>query len=114
MGSWIITNPLTAAAIGFAAMAALLVLWFLVRRPMLTRATKLVLLLGIGAFPLGTAATGNISGYEATKARSFCGSCHVMTPYSNDSEKPLSTTPAARHARNEMFGDENCYACHAT
>lgn len=113
MGSWILHNPLTAAAIGFASMSALLVLWFLVRRPTLTRATKLALLLGIGAFPLGTAATGNVSGYEATKQRTFCGSCHVMTPYKDDAENPNSKSLAARHARNAMFGEENCYACHA-
>ena len=114
METWIYNNPLPSIAIACAALSALLMLWFLIRRPTLTNATKLVLLAGIGVLPLGTAATGNVSGYEATKTRRFCGSCHVMTPYSNDSENPLSTTLAARHARNEMFGDENCYACHAT
>jgi cytochrome c-type protein NapC len=113
METWIIHNPLAAAAIFCAAVSALLVLWFLIRRPTLTNATKLLLLAGIGVFPLGTAATGNVSGYEATKTRRFCGSCHVMTPYSNDSENLASTTLAARHARNALFGDENCYACHA-
>jgi cytochrome c-type protein NapC len=94
-------------------MSALLMLWFLVRRPTLTRATKLVLLLGIGALPLTTATTGNVAGFEGTKDRKFCGSCHVMEPWAEDSDNPASTTLAARHARNAMFGDENCYACHA-
>src|SRR5262249_43932959 len=84
-----------------------------VRRPQLTRATKIVLLLGIGLLPLTTATTGNVAGFEATKSRVFCGSCHVMTPYRNDSDDPHSTTLAARHGRNAMCGDENCYACHA-
>jgi cytochrome c-type protein NapC len=70
-------------------------------------------LLGIGVFPIATAGTGNVAGYHATKATNFCGSCHVMTPYSDDSEDAASTTLAARHARNALFGDENCYACHA-
>lgn len=35
-----------------------------------------------------------------------------MGPYEKDSEDPLSTTLAARHARNETFGDHNCYECH--
>jgi cytochrome c-type protein NapC len=113
MVSWIFNNPLTAAALTFASISTLLVVWFLLWRPTLTQPTKIVLLLGIGVLPLATAASGNVSGYEATKQRSFCGSCHVMTPYQNDSEDPHSTTLAARHARNALFGDENCYACHA-
>jgi cytochrome c-type protein NapC len=107
------SNPLIAIALGCAGVAALLMLWYLIRRPSLTSATKLVLLLGIGALPIATAMTGNVAGYEATKSRRFCGSCHVMTPYRADSEDPRSTTLAARHARNALFGHDNCYACHA-
>lgn len=113
MVSWIIAKPFLAAALVCAAGATLLVLWFLLRRPPLNRATKLVLLAGIGVLPLATASTGNIAGYEATKARQFCGSCHVMTPYQIDSENPQSTSLASRHARNDLFGHDNCYACHA-
>lgn len=113
MVSWIIANPFLAAALLCGASAAVLALWFLVRRPPLTRTTKLVLFAAIGVLPLATAGTGNVAGYEATKARRFCGSCHVMTPYQADSEDPRSATLAARHARNALFGDDNCYACHA-
>jgi len=113
MVSWIFTNPLLAVALACAAASAVLVVWYLLRRPQLTHATKLVLLAGIGILPLATATTGNVAGFEATKTRRFCGSCHVMTPYGNDSNDPHSTTLAARHARNGLFGDENCYACHA-
>lgn len=113
MASWISSNIIALVACSCAGLAALVGLWYLVRRPQLTRGTKIALLFAIGIFPIGAAATGNISGYEATKQRSFCGSCHVMTPYSADSENPASTTLAARHARNGLFGDENCYACHA-
>jgi len=113
MASWIFDNPLLAAAIGCAATSVALMLWYLVRRPALSHATKIVLLFGIGVLPIATATTGNVAGFEATKARSFCGSCHVMTPYSADSSDPHSTTLAARHARNADFGDDNCYACHA-
>ena len=113
MVTWIFDNPVIAAALGCAGMSAVLVLWFLVRRPVLTRATKIALLLGIGVLPLATAATGNVAGFEATKTRQFCGSCHVMTPYGADSDDAHSTTLAARHARNAMFGDDNCYGCHA-
>jgi cytochrome c-type protein NapC len=102
-----------AVALACAGASALLVLWFLLRRPQLTHATKLLLLAGIGVLPLATAMTGNVAGFEATKTRRFCSSCHVMTPYGNDSNDVHSTTLASRHARNAMFGDENCYACHA-
>jgi nitrate/TMAO reductase-like tetraheme cytochrome c subunit len=113
MVSWIISNPFPSVALACGAGSALLVLWFLLRRPALTRTTKIVLLGAIGVLPLATASTGNVAGFEATKARRFCGSCHVMTPYKNDSEDPRSTALAARHARNALFGEENCYACHA-
>ena len=106
-------EPLTWTALGFAAGSAVLVLWYLLRRPLLTRSTKIVLLFGVGLLPIGTAMTGNYAGFEATKERHFCGSCHVMTPYANDSADPKSETLAARHGRNAMFGHENCYACHA-
>jgi nitrate/TMAO reductase-like tetraheme cytochrome c subunit len=105
-------GPLGMVAIGCAAMAAVILLWYLVRRPSLSPTTKLLLLLGLGVLPLGTAGTGNVIGFEASKARDFCGSCHVMTPYASDSVDPASTSLAARHARNRYFGEENCYACH--
>ena len=107
------SNPLIAVALGAAALSALLMILYLIRRPTLTNATKLMLLVAIGVLPLTTATTGNVAGYEATKSRRFCGSCHVMTPYQSDSESPLSTSLAARHSRNAMFGEDNCYACHA-
>ena len=108
------SDPFLWLALGCAAIATVLLLWFLVRRPALTRATKLVLLLAIGLFPLATAGTGNVAGYHATKTTKFCSTgCHVMTPYGNDSLDPKSESLAARHARNEAFGKENCYACHA-
>lgn len=113
MVTWIINNLLLAAALACAGASALLMVWFLIRRPTLSRATKIVLLLGIGVLPLSTATTGSVSGFEATKTRRFCGSCHVMTPYGADSDDLHSTTLAARHARNGLFGDENCYGCHA-
>jgi len=106
-------DPIAWTALGSAALSALLLLWYLIRRPPLERATKVVLLLAIGVFPIMTASTGNLAGYEATKTRRFCGSCHVMTPYATDSEDPTSTSLAASHARNRAFGHENCYACHA-
>ncbi len=106
------SSPLTWVALGNAAIAALILLWYLVRRPPLGRGTKFALLAGLGVFPIATAATGNVAGYEATKQRTFCGACHVMGPWARDSEDPDSKSLAARHARNPTFGEENCYRCH--
>lgn len=107
------SNPLAMIAIGAAALAATILLWFLIARPALTRLTRVVLLVGIGVLPLATAASGNLNGYFATKSRRFCGGCHVMGPYAEDSENLKSTTLAARHARNPHLGEDNCYYCHA-
>jgi hypothetical protein len=86
---------------------------FLVLRPRINHAAKVWLLLGLGVLPISTAATGNIEGYETTKKRAFCGSCHVMGRHQADAEDPKSQSLAARHARNKMFGEDNCYMCHA-
>ncbi|HEX3761034.1 MAG TPA: NapC/NirT family cytochrome c [Kofleriaceae bacterium] len=107
------TVPYTVFALGCAGLAAVLLLWYLIARPRLGRATKIVLLLGIGVLPLGTAANGNVAGFNATKTRTFCSACHVMTPFGDDAASPGSTSLAARHARNEEFGGEACYTCHA-
>ena len=45
-------EPLTWTALGFAAGSAVLVLWYLLRRPLLTRSTKIVLLFGVGLLPI--------------------------------------------------------------
>lgn len=107
------TDPFIAFALGCAVLATALLAWYVAKRRPLTRTIKIVLLFGIGILPLSTAMTGNIAGYHATKATTFCSSCHVMTPYGEDSWDPNSPSLAAQHARNEAFGHENCYACHA-
>jgi len=113
MATSISTEPYVLVAVGAAALSALLILWHLIRQPALTRWTKVLLLFGIGLLPLVTAGTGNVAGYEATKARTFCGSCHVMTPYLDDALSPISRSLASRHNFNEQFGPESCYVCHA-
>jgi cytochrome c-type protein NapC len=105
--------PIDDLALVCAAAAALILLGYLVRRPALTGAVKVWLLLGLGLLPIAAATAGNIEGFTATKKRAFCGSCHVMGPHAADSEDLKSTSLAARHARNALFGDENCYVCHA-
>ena len=46
-------------ALAGAALSALVILWFLIARPQITRTTKIALLFGIGVFPLMTAGSGN-------------------------------------------------------
>jgi nitrate/TMAO reductase-like tetraheme cytochrome c subunit len=100
-------------AIAGAILSAVVIIWYLVARPALTRTTKIALLFGIGVFPIATAGSGNYAGLEATKMVRFCGSCHVMTPYANDARDPASTSLAAIHTRNAEFGEHSCYTCHA-
>lgn len=107
------SNPLAFAAVACAVLAAAILIWFLAARPALVPAVKLVLLMGIGVLPIGAALAGNIVGYEKTQERQFCGSCHVMTPYVEDSNDRNSKTLASLHARSPWFGDRNCYTCHS-
>jgi cytochrome c-type protein NapC len=106
-------SPITLAAFACAGLACTILTWFLIRRPPLDRHTKTLLFLGLGVFPLGAAGAANVQGYEATTKRQFCGSCHVMTPYANDSGNKASIGLASRHGRNDLFGESNCYTCHA-
>jgi nitrate/TMAO reductase-like tetraheme cytochrome c subunit len=109
----LIQSPLAVIGLVAGAIAATIIVVYLIRRPPLDRATKLWLLCGVGVFPLVTAFAGNLEGYEATKKRRFCGSCHVMERHVSDSDSMTSLSLASRHARNKLFGDENCYVCHA-
>src|SRR5580658_640520 len=107
------SSPLAEIALVCAGVSALILLGYLFRRPSLGHATKVWLLLGLGVFPLGAAGAGNIEGFEATKNREFCGSCHVMRPHADDARDLNSLSLSSRHARNKLFGEESCYGCHA-
>ncbi len=100
-------------ALACAASAIVILLVFLWKRPHFTAFVKLWLLLGLGVFPIAAAGFGNVEGFHATKQRQFCGSCHVMTPHLEDATNRASTSLAARHSRNKLFGEESCYTCHA-
>lgn len=104
---------LKAMALVASVISILILVWYLVRRPPLGRMTKVMLLFGLGIMPLGVALTGNIAGFEYTLKRDFCGSCHVMLPYTEDAADPQSNSLAAIHSRNRSFGGESCYTCHA-
>jgi cytochrome c-type protein NapC len=106
-------SPFSVFALACAALAAVILVTYLVKRPLLTGSTKGWLFFGLGVFPIGAAMSGNIQGYETTKQRAFCASCHVMSPQTSDSDDPAGTSLSSRHARNALFGAENCYVCHA-
>jgi len=106
-------NVLSVLTVAAASVAAVILLAFLVRRPLLDHASKLWLLVGLGVLPITAALGANVQGYKATQHRAFCGSCHVMIPHAKDSEDPTSTSLAAIHARNAHFGKDSCYTCHA-
>lgn len=99
-------------SIASAALAAVILLTYLVRRPPLVATTKLWLLMGIGLLPIASAGSANVAGFEATQSRTFCGSCHVMKSHATDSNDAQSTSLSAIHARNQYFGQDNCYTCH--
>lgn len=106
-------NILSTSALACAALAAVVLIAYLIRRPPLTAATRLWLFLGLGPLPIAAAIAGNVANLEVTKERHFCGSCHVMEPYIEDVSNPESKRLAAVHSRNEWFGHQSCYVCHA-
>lgn len=106
------SRVLALATVLLAAAAASILLIFLVRRPALIGATKVWLLFGIGVLPIAAAFTGNVAGFEVSKRREFCASCHPMLPYTRDAADTASTTLASLHSRNRHMGEESCYTCH--
>lgn len=100
-------------ALAAAGLSAVIILTFLVRRPVLDIRAKLWLLLGLGALPIITGGASTAAGTERTTERAFCGSCHVMQAHFQDASDPKSQSLAARHSRNPYFGNHSCYTCHA-
>lgn len=107
-GSW-----LGFVALGSAACATAILLYYLLKKPALDLHVKLWLFLGLGVLPALTAATSSVAGMERTTAREFCGSCHVMGAHYEDASDPQAQSLAARHSRNPSFGEQSCYVCHA-
>lgn len=96
----------------FAAIAATMIISYLLARPPFGGSTKLWLLAALGVFPIAAAGTGNLAGFKASKTVDFCASCHLMSPYVNDARDPESKSLAARHTRIPRFGGDSCYTCH--
>jgi cytochrome c-type protein NapC len=107
-GPWLGYVALVSAAI-----AAAILLHFLIKKPKLDLGRKLALFLGLGVFPAVCAATSTVAGMEQTTHREFCGSCHTMDEHFDNATDPHAQSLAARHTRNPFFGEESCYVCHA-
>jgi cytochrome c-type protein NapC len=100
-------------ALACSGVASIILIVYLIKRPVFSLGTKLWLFFGLGILPIGTAFAGNAAGMEASKQVTFCSSCHVMLAHSGDALDPKSQSLAARHSRNPLFGHESCYVCHA-
>ncbi len=100
-------------ALGCAAIAAAILIGFLLKRPVLDLRVKLALFLGLGVFPGIAAAASTVAGMERTTHREFCGSCHAMDAHFQAAVDPKRQSLAARHSRNPFFGEHSCYVCHA-
>lgn len=101
------------AALVSSALAAALLVLFLVRRPTLTAGVRFQLLFGLGVFPIAAAGTSTALGLQRTTERGFCGTCHVMSRHLEDAVDPDSLSLASRHARNAFIGGSACYVCHS-
>lgn len=93
------------------ALALLALFWW--KKPDLDLKWRLVLFAAIAVLPTAAAGTSTVQGVERTTQRDFCGSCHVMEAHYNDAIEPESQSLAARHTRNQLFGEQSCYKCHA-
>lgn len=105
-------NYLVLLTLCLAGAAATIQAAYLVFRPKFHLSTKVWLLLGLGILPIGTALTGNLANFTAMKQRTFCGSCHEMTPYALGVQDVSSMSLSSIHSRNREFGSESCYSCH--
>ncbi|MEQ9317949.1 MAG: NapC/NirT family cytochrome c [Polyangiaceae bacterium] len=106
-------SPLGAVCLICAIVAIAILGRYLLKKPPLDFRWRMILLLGLGGFPAGSAITSTVDGMERTTEREFCGSCHTMDPYIFDVNDAASQSLAARHGRNPFFGERNCYVCHA-
>lgn len=106
-------NWLGFVILGSSAVAAAILVWYLIKRPRLDLRVKLLLLLGLGIFPALAAASSTVSSMEATTHAEFCGSCHVMDSHFQSAIDPKDQSLAAKHSRNPFFGERSCYVCHA-
>lgn len=96
-----------------AAIAAGILIVYWVKQPRLDLTWRLLLFGAIALLPTVAAGTSTTQAMGDTSTVQFCGSCHVMDAHHDDAIDPLSMSLAARHTRNDAFGEHSCYNCHA-
>lgn len=106
-------TPLGTITLVCAALSLLVLAAFWWWRPPLSLKWRLLLFVGIAVLPTIAAGTSTADGLERTTQRDFCGSCHVMEAHLADAVHADSQSLAARHTRNDLFGQNSCYKCHA-
>lgn len=106
-------SGLNGITLGAACVAVVILGVYWWKRPALSVAWRLLLFVAIALLPTLAAGTSTVSSLEKTTHREFCGSCHVMDAHFADATNTHSQSLAARHTRNEMFGEQSCYKCHA-
>jgi len=107
-GPWVGYIALISAAIG-----AAILLYFLIKKPVLDLRIKLLLFAGLGILPAISAGASTVAGMDQTTQREFCASCHTMDLHAENATNPSEQSLAARHSRNPFFGHQSCYVCHA-
>jgi nitrate/TMAO reductase-like tetraheme cytochrome c subunit len=70
------------------------------------------LLFAVTLVPALALALGVGAAVEDMKRPEFCGSCHVMHPFTRDLTDPESATLAAVHYQNRYILRDQCYTCH--
>jgi nitrate/TMAO reductase-like tetraheme cytochrome c subunit len=108
-----VVSVLAGLTLGVSAVAAGILIVYWVKQPRLDLKWRLLLFLAIALLPTVAAGTSTTEALNVTSERQFCGSCHVMEAHYNDAIDPASMSLAARHTRNEAFGEHSCYQCHA-
>lgn len=106
-------SPLAGLTVLVAVVATAILVVYWVRQPRLDLKWRLLLFAAIALLPTVAAGTSTTEAMGATSTREFCGSCHVMGAHYRDAVDPDSMSLAARHTRNDAFGEHSCYNCHA-
>jgi nitrate/TMAO reductase-like tetraheme cytochrome c subunit len=109
----IFMSPLAGLTVFVAVVAAGILIVYWVKQPRLDLTWRLLLFAAIALLPTVAAGTSTTEAMGATSTREFCGSCHVMGAHYRDALDPTSMSLAARHTRNDAFGEHSCYNCHA-
>lgn len=95
-------------AIVVGGIAAILLLWALIRGRLPPPYAAAAVLLPIGAYGLAS-----LHMLESSKEVSFCGSCHVMTPIMNSLQGNDESLASIHYTRGLVPHDNACFICHS-